>query len=347
MSSPVPPALGIAGTGWMAETMAATFAAIGAPIGAVLSGSEARATALAGRHAARGVTDLAAFLEAGCGAIYIASANAAHYQTARAALQAGLPVLVEKPLTTSAGLTAALIALAGETGTLLVENYWTLTLPAHRRIKALCGAGSLGAPRHMAFDFSQPITAEILPGLFDPASGGVLLDRAVYGLAAARDLLGPIAQVQAEITRDASGCDVAAALLLRHEAGATSQVSVSLTAGGPNSLELGLTRGHVRLAPSLGGEQLAVTAMAPPTGRWVASTDGLKAKLKQSPLLRRLKGLASSSGEFHGFGAGAYAPMASHFLDLVTSGQRESDLVPHALSREVADLLDDLRSRPE
>lgn len=341
MSRPI--ALGIAGTGWMAETLAAVIAAReGARVAAVLSGSAERAAALAGRFKARPATETAAFLD-GLDAVYVGAANAAHAGLARAALAAGLPVLVEKPLTTAAAETAALVAQARARGTLLMENYWTLALPGHRRLKALCHGGDLGAPRHLAFDFSYPVTADVFPGLFDPAQGGVLRDRAVYGLAAAIDLLGPVAEARAEISRDAAGCDTAAALMLRHAGGATAQVSVSMVSGGPNTLELGFARGHARLAPSLGAERLEIATLTPPAARQLAG-GGLKARIKQSPVLRRLKGMRPAGGEFHPYGSSLYAPVVAHFLDLVAARRPESDLVPLTLSTQVADLLERLRN---
>lgn len=343
-----PLSIGIAGTGWMAETLAREFAARpGAEIAAVLSGSEVRAVDMAGGFGARACTDLPDFLD-GLDAVYVASANAAHASTARAALEARLPVLVEKPLTTSAADTADLIALARDLGVLLLENYWTLALPAYRRMRAMRDGGALGPARHLSFDFSLPITPDVFPAQFDPTDGGVLLDRAVYGLAAALDLLGPVASVEAVVTRDDAGCDVAAALLLRHEGGATAQVSVSMVSAGPNSLELGFAGGHVRLTPSLAGEALHVTRLDPPTERRLsaaAGEEGLKARLKRSPSLRRLRTMATGGTEFLAFGAGPYAPVADHFLDLLATGQTASGLVPLSLSGQVADLLDDLRRR--
>lgn len=342
--------LGVIGTGAMAAQM--TGALQGTPgvrVTTVLSGDAARAEGFARRFGLTGGTsDQAAFLTLNRpDAVYVGSANAAHFPAALACVQAGLPVLVEKPLTTQAADTAALLAAGRAAGVLVMENLWTLCLPSWQAAKTRIAAGDLGAPCHLSFDFSYPVSPAAMPNLFDAETGGVLLDRAVYGLAHAVDLLGDCTGITAAITRDAAGVDTRAALQLTHAGGATAQITVSLTSAGPAAMEIGLEQGHIRLGPpAIGAEALTVSAqplwdgpradplIAP--GRAAALKDALKAQ----PALRRLKRRLSRRGEtFHGFGASGYGPVAAHFADLVRGGRSDSDLVPGALSETVAGLV--------
>ncbi|MBO0813191.1 MAG: Gfo/Idh/MocA family oxidoreductase, partial [Microlunatus sp.] len=57
--------------------------------------------------------------------VYIASPHSDHFASAKLCLEAGKAVLVEKPLTTSAADTRALIELAGRQRLFLMEALWT------------------------------------------------------------------------------------------------------------------------------------------------------------------------------------------------------------------------------
>lgn len=340
--------IGIVGTGWMAGTLATLIGQTeGARIGAVLSGSAARAAEFAARHdAPSSGADLAGFLETAPDAVYVASANAAHFETVKACLEARIPVLVEKPMTTSAAQTAELVALARARGTLLVENLWTLALPAHRKLHDLILGGDLGEVRQISFDFSTPLTAEGFPAVFDPAQGGVLLDRAVYGLAPALDLLGPVTRQQADVIRDPDGLETSATLQLSHHDGGQSLISLSITSSGANALEMGGPRGHARLAPSLGGEWVEVQHTAPVGPRPVPGGGGLgriRAAARATPAVRRIAMRPGGTRSFHPYGADPYQPMLTHFLDRVRSGATESDIAPLALSERIMELIDQAR----
>lgn len=83
-------------------------------------------------------------------AAVITSPHTAHYDHARAALEAGCHVLIDKPMTTSAGDARALVALAAETGRdILVPygwNYKDFTTTASE----LIASGRIGEIRHVS-----------------------------------------------------------------------------------------------------------------------------------------------------------------------------------------------------
>ncbi len=68
-------------------------------------------------------------------AVVVASPPASHARITRAALQAGLPVLVEKPLTLDLAEAESLQALAHETGGLVMVDHIHLFHPAYRALK--------------------------------------------------------------------------------------------------------------------------------------------------------------------------------------------------------------------
>ena len=341
--------IGIVGTGGMAAAMvrAMQTGSDFTPVG-VLSGDSARAQSFA-KHFGLPVhcSDSGQFLRTeGLDAVYVANRNKAHAGVARGAIDAGLPVLVEKPLTLTEAETRDLCSAAQAKGVFLMENLWTLTLPAYRALKDVANNPDQDGPRYLSFDFSLPVTPAVMPGLFDPVGGGVLLDRAVYGLAAAYDLLGPVTAIDARIVRNEAGLDMRASLQLLHENQAISILSVALDQGGRNDLVLTTGQSALRLTPGLAAEQLEITQFTTPEGPgdpWVGG--GLGARLKRVPALRKLKArLGSFKSGFHSYGANIYHPVLAEFSRALDTNATESAMLPHDLSITVSRLIDMARA---
>ncbi len=77
-------------------------------------------------------------------AVVISTTVGTHYQLARAALEAGKHVFVEKPLATSSAEVRDLMARAGAAGRVLMPGHTFLYSPPVRAIKELIDAGELG-----------------------------------------------------------------------------------------------------------------------------------------------------------------------------------------------------------
>ncbi len=77
-------------------------------------------------------------------AVSVATPDFAHVEPVRAALEAGIDVFVEKPLTMSTAEAQSLIALAKEKSQVLIVNYSQRWLPEHRHIEELLLNGVLG-----------------------------------------------------------------------------------------------------------------------------------------------------------------------------------------------------------
>jgi predicted dehydrogenase len=77
-------------------------------------------------------------------AVILATPISTHYPLARAALEAGKHVLVEKPLAGSSGEAAQLIEVAQEAGRTLMAGHTFLYSPPVNKIRELIAAGELG-----------------------------------------------------------------------------------------------------------------------------------------------------------------------------------------------------------
>ncbi|SJM64339.1 Gfo/Idh/MocA family protein [Gulosibacter sp. 10] len=124
-------------------------------------------------------------------AVYIATVNPAHREQALLAVEAGKPVLVEKPFALNADEAREVFAAARERGVFAMEAMWTRFLPQFEVIRRIARNGLLGAPVNAHANFSGTMLAEV-PRLVEPAlGGGALLDIGVYSISAVEDVLGP------------------------------------------------------------------------------------------------------------------------------------------------------------
>lgn len=120
-------------------------------------------------------------------AVYIASPHGTHYDYARQAIEAGVHVLCEKPLTLSREETAGLYQLAAEKGVVLLEAVKTAFAPGFQRMIAVARSGSIGQIRSVDATFTKLI--EQGRELVGP-DGGSVSELATYPLLAIMKLLG-------------------------------------------------------------------------------------------------------------------------------------------------------------
>lgn len=225
--------------------------------------------------------------------IVIASPNKTHVPLATAALKAGLPVVVDKPVAGTAAEARELAALAEERGLLLSvfqNRRWDndfLTL------RALIADGELGEVQRFESRFErwrpQPKGGWRESG--DPQEiGGLLYDLGSHVVDQALALFGPAAQVYAEsdVRRPGAAADDDTFLAVTHTSGVRSHLYVSATTAqlGPRFRVLGSTAGYVKYG--LDPQEAALREGARPTadGPWGVEDEALWGRLGsgESPL---------------------------------------------------------------
>ncbi|MFE7283292.1 Gfo/Idh/MocA family protein [Streptomyces noursei] len=163
-------------------------------------------------------------------AVYVPLPAALHAAWTRAALDAGKHVLAEKPTTTNAAETRALLSLARTRGLVLAENVMFLHHAQHATVQRLVRDGAIGEVRSFAAQFS-------IPGLPDDdirhrpeLGGGALADVGVYPLRAALHLLGADLDVVGAALTHGAGRQVetAGGVLLRSATGVTAHLTFGL-----------------------------------------------------------------------------------------------------------------------
>ena len=125
--------------------------------------------------------------EFGIDTVYIAVPNFLHFEYCKKALERGLNVIVEKPMTTNYRQAEELANLAKEKKLLLFEAITTLYIENYKKIKDWIG--KIGDVKLVQSQYSQYSSrydafkrGEILP-VFDPEkAGGALMDLGLYNL---------------------------------------------------------------------------------------------------------------------------------------------------------------------
>ncbi|MFM6977586.1 MAG: Gfo/Idh/MocA family protein [Micrococcales bacterium] len=113
--------------------------------------------------------------------IYVATPHSEHFPMAKAALNAGKHVLVEKAFTLNADEARELAALAKEKQRFLMEAMWTKFLPAMIALKEIIASGELGNVVGIEADFGFNAPFDNNHRLFNfELGGGTTLDQGVY-----------------------------------------------------------------------------------------------------------------------------------------------------------------------
>ena len=167
-------------------------------------------------------TDFTAFLRSGIEAVYIASPTYCHFEMAKAALTAGLHVLIEKPIVTRLSELDELISIAKARGLTVME---AMRPQYDGSLDALRGAlSSIGAVRSATLEFCQYSSrydafrrGEVLNAFTSEISGAALLDIGIYPLFWAIALFGAPQTVTASSTFLANGFEGGGTALLGYE----------------------------------------------------------------------------------------------------------------------------------
>jgi len=312
---------GIIGAGAIAGTFAAGLAELpDARLVAVGSRTAEGAAAFADRfgvprrHAS--YHDLAA--DPAVDVVYVATPHPLHHPAVRLCLEAGKPVLCEKPFALNARQAADMVALARGRDLFLMEAMWTRFLPAIRRLREVVAAGAIGDPRLLAADFGFRHGGGPEHRLFDPAlGGGALLDVGSYVVSLASMLFGPAEQAVGLARLGPTGVDHESAFVLRHAGGRLAQGTAAIRVATPQEATVIGTDGFVRVHPCWWrATRLTVT-----------TADGGTQEIEEP------------------YPGNGYQFEAAEVMRCLREGRRESDAMPPAETVAIAATMDQLRAQ--
>lgn len=287
---------------------------------AVASNDIGRARAFAQQYeAARFFGAYADILAADIDAVYIATPHVSHCDLTVMCLEAGVPVLCEKPFAMNRAQVQRMVDASRRHNTFLMEAMWTRFLPTTTKLLDLVQSGTIGKLRMVQADFGYFAPYAPESRIYNAAlGGGSLLDVGIYPAFLSLLLLGKPADIKASANIGPSGVDEACAAILQHEGGAMSVLHSAVNCKTPTTAvvygELGFIKIH---------------------SRFHEPNQGLHVQLYNG---------ATADFEFDWFSRG-YHYEAEEVARCIRQGLTESPMMTHDFSLNLIGLLDDIRAQ--
>lgn len=183
--------------------------------------------------------------------IYVSTPHPFHLPCARLCLNAGKPVLCEKPLTVNEVGARQLVALAREKGLFLMEGMWTRFYPAMYKLRELLAEGAIGELRMLQVDLGFCAGFNPQSRLFSPdLAGGSLLDVGIYCTSFSSMIFGEPSEMVGLAEIGQTGVDEQAAWVFKYEGGQLAVCSSAVRTSTLHEAAIFGTDGMIRL-PSL------------------------------------------------------------------------------------------------
>lgn len=251
-------------------------------------------------------------------AIYVATPHTFHFENSLLALNAGKPVLCEKPFTINATEARILIDRARELKLPLLEAIWTRFLPHIHQMQEIIASGALGNVHTVIADHGQFLPEEIAPRLWRPElGGGALLDLGIYPITLSHLVLGAPASFTTSATLTDQGVDSQLSMIFDYSSGA--QALLSATMLNRTAISAVISGSKARL--ELDGFFFAPTHMR------LISREG---EVQEFPNNYQGHGLREEAVEF---------------ARMVRAKEIESPIATHAMTLEIMELMDAIRAK--
>ncbi len=167
-------------------------------------------------------------------AIYIATPHPMHVEHAVLALNAGKPVLCEKPIAISALEAQVMVNTARKNNVAFLEAMWTRYLPHIAQVRQILASGVLGPIQSVEADHGQRLADQNIARLIDPAlGGGALLDLGIYPVSFAHLVLGTPSSIIASSVMTDRGVDAQTSAIFNYESGAQAIITTTMIAQTP------------------------------------------------------------------------------------------------------------------
>jgi predicted dehydrogenase len=222
---------GILGPGGIAQAFAKDLTFIeGHTIGAVGSRSIANAEKFAntfGGTAYGSYEELVA--DSSIDAIYVATPHPAHHDNVILALNAGKPVLCEKPFSVNAKQAQAMVDAAAKNKVALMEAMWARFLPHYAKVREIVASGVLGPILSIHADHGQRLADRGIARLVDPQlAGGALLDLGIYPISFAHMILGNPTSITSKAVMTDRGVDAQTSMIFSYDNGAQAVLTTTM-----------------------------------------------------------------------------------------------------------------------
>lgn len=162
-------------------------------------------------------------------AIYVATPHPWHKENVIAALNAGKPVLCEKPFAVNAREAQEMVDAAQVNNLALMEAMWSRFLPHYAQVREIIASGVLGKILTVHADHGQRLADQNIPRLVEPSlAGGALLDLGIYPVSFAHMILGNPSKITASGVLTEKGVDEQTSMIFDYADGAQAVLSTTM-----------------------------------------------------------------------------------------------------------------------
>ena len=251
-------------------------------------------------------------------AIYVATPHPAHKENVILALNAGKPVLCEKPFAVNAVEAQQMVDAAHKNGVALMEAMWARFLPHYAQVRKIIQSGVLGKIHTIQADHGQRLADQNIPRLVEPSlAGGALLDLGIYPVSFAHMILGNPSKITSSAVLTDKGVDAQTSMIFDYADGAQAVLNTTMIEQTPcRAVVAGLN----------GWLEIDRTFYNPASMR-VVLNDGTTTEYPSSYVGHGLR------------------EQAEVFKQLVTSGQQQSQILNWQDTVDIMKTLDQVRSQ--
>ena len=251
-------------------------------------------------------------------AIYVATPHPAHKENVVLALNAGKPVLCEKPFAVNAQEAQEMVAAAAANNVALMEAMWSRFLPHYALVREIVASGILGKILTVHADHGQRLADQNIPRLVDPLlAGGALLDLGIYPVSFAHMILGNPTKITASGVLTDRGVDGQTSMIFDYASGAQAVLNTTMLEQTPCRAVVAGVNGWLEID----------RVFYSPTSMRVTLFDGT---VKQYP------------NTYVGHGI---REQAEEFKQLVLSGKQQNELLNWKDTVDIMKTLDTVRSQ--
>ena len=251
-------------------------------------------------------------------AIYVATPHPAHKENVILALNAGKPVLCEKPFAVNATEAQQMVDAANKNGVALMEAMWARFLPHYAQVREIIQSGVLGKIHTIHADHGQRLADQNIPRLVEPAlAGGALLDLGIYPVSFAHMILGNPSKITSSAVITDKGVDAQTSMIFDYASGAQAVLNTTMIEQTPCRAVVAGLHGWLEIDRTFYN----------PASMRVVLNDGATTEYPSSYIGHGLR------------------EQAEVFKQLVTSGQQQSQILNWQDTVDIMKTLDQVRSQ--
>ena len=251
-------------------------------------------------------------------AIYVATPHPAHKENVILALNAGKPVLCEKPFAVNATEAQQMVDAANKNGVALMEAMWARFLPHYAQVREIIQSGVLGKIHTIHADHGQRLADQNIPRLVEPTlAGGALLDLGIYPVSFAHMILGNPSKITSSAVLTDKGVDAQTSMIFDYASGAQAVLNTTMIEQTPCRAVVAGLHGWLEIDRTFYN----------PASMRVVLNDGATTEYPSSYIGHGLR------------------EQAEVFKQLVTSGQQQSQILNWQDTVDIMKTLDQVRSQ--